>query len=282
MAGRYSFLKTIILFCSAGAFSAHAQDTNDEKLEFFERRVRPLLSRACFECHASDSKPVHGGLKLDSASAVSRGGDSGAVLTPGKPNASLLVSAVRYDGDIQMPPKGRLSDRDVAILEEWVRQGAVFPASADGDENTAGIDFDKGREFWSFQSVTEHSLPDVNGSLWPSRRLDRFILAAMQEKGLQPSAEADRATLLRRLTFDLTGLPPTPEEVQAFVGDAAGTAWEKQVDRLLASPQFGERWARRWLDLARYTDRNAEWLDETGEAWLYRDWVVNALNDDMP
>lgn len=260
----------------------YGQTADEEKLEFFERRVRPLLSRACFRCHASDSKPVHGGLKLDSAHAVSQGGDSGAVVTPGKPDDSLLVSAVRYDGDIQMPPKGRLPERDIAILEEWVRQGAVFPQSEHANKDSAGIDFDSGRQFWSFQPLKEHPLPDVTEHQWPRRRLDRFILAAMQKRGLQPSPEANRATLLRRLTFDLTGLPPTPEDVQAFVEDDSDSAWEKQVDRLLSSLHFGERWARRWLDLARYTDRNADWLDETGEAWLYRDWVVRALNEDMP
>lgn len=256
--------------------------TEEDKLVFFEKRVRPLLSKACFRCHAADSRPVHGGLRLDSAEAIHQGGDSGTLLTPGNPDSSLLIKAIRYGGDIQMPPKGKLPKREIAVLEEWVRQGAVFPASTGQTAGTAGIDFAAGRRFWSFKKLQQHELPHTAGSTWPAQRLDHFLLAAMQKENLQPTKEPDRATLLRRLSFDLIGLPPTPHEIRTFEEDRANDAWQKQVDRLLASPHFGERWGRRWLDLARYTDRNAEWLDETGESWLYRDWVVRALNEDMP
>lgn len=252
-----------------------------EEVEFFEKKIRPLLAEHCFSCHSSQARSVHGGLKLDSAGAIAKGGDSGPVVVSGGADKSLLIEVVRYDGEMQMPPKGRLSEHEIALLERWVNAGAVFPGTV-ATVAEGGVDFEKGKSFWSFQPVKTQPQPYVKHMEWPRQPLDYFVLARMEQAGLAPSPEAGREELLRRLTFDLTGLPPTLPELDQFVNDASADALEHQVDRLLQSPAFGERWARVWLDLARYTDKTASWLDSTGEAHLYRDWVVEAFNTDMP
>lgn len=251
-------------------------------LEHFERKIRPLLLKHCVECHSSESEPVHGGLKLDSYTALIDGGDSGPAIDRSNPNASLILEVVRYDHDIQMPPKGKLSEREIAELTKWVINGAPMPATNDAPTQDDGIDFVAAREFWSFRPVRKHQLPDVIQESWPRSKLDQFVLAAMQQEGLTPSPQADRRTLVRRLHFDLTGLPPSPEEVESFVNDDSPLAFETLVNRLLESPHYGEKWGRMWLDLARYTDRTATWLYAAGQAHLYRDWVIDAFNNDMP
>ena len=254
-------------------------------IEFFEKKVRPVLAARCYSCHSNRSKIVQASLKVDSREALLSGGDTGPAIVPGKPGESLLIAAIQFkaDADYQMPPKGKLPDHEIRALSEWVRRGAPFPG---GNGNTPQgertIDFAEARKFWSFVPLEAQPLPQTGQADWPKQRMDHFVLAAMEAKGLRPSQEADRATLLRRLTFDLTGLPPTPDEVTAFVKDDSPQAYETVVDRLLSSKHFGERWARVWLDLARYTDRTASWLYSNGQAHLYRDWVVQALNDDMP
>ena len=256
-----------------------------DEVEYFEKKIRPLLVNRCGSCHSSQAKSVHGGLKLDSATDLFAGGDSGAVVVPGKPEESLLILAVRYDEEasVQMPPKGQLPDHEIVELTKWVSRGAPYPHdSPTGIDPTRNVDWESARDFWSFQPVTEQALPAVHRVEWPRQRLDQFVLAVMENQGLSPSPEADRATLLRRLSFTLIGLPPTPQEVNAFLSDGQPDAWKRQVERLLASPHFGERWARVWLDLARYTDKTASWLKSTGQAYRYRDWVVQAMNDDMP
>ncbi len=254
-----------------------------EVIEHFEKKIRPLLSARCYSCHSANAKTVHGGLLLDSAAGIARGGDSGAAISTDDPTQSLFLTVLSYDGDIQMPPKGKLPDAEIALLTDWVRRGAVFPKSEVPIKPTEqGINFEEGRQFWSFQPVAKQPLPHVKDSDWPRQRIDHFLLAAMESEGLAPSAEASKAVLLRRLTFDLTGLPPSPQDVTQFLSDDGPGAYERQVDRLLASPQFGERWGRFWLDLARYTDKTASWLDAIGDAHLYRDWVVRAMNDDVP
>ena len=256
-----------------------------EDIEFFEKTIRPLLVEHCYECHSQNADPVFAGLKLDTAHDVLAGGDGGKIVTPGKPDESSLIQAIRFEAgsEIQMPPEGKLPDQAIAALTEWVRRGVPFPKETTpvrpADE---GIDFAAARKFWSFQPVKQHPLPSVSQQSWPRQRIDYFTLAAMEREGLEPSPETDRATLLRRLSFDLVGLPPTPAEVDEFVNDPDPKAYEKQVNRLLDSPHFGERWGRMWLDLARYTDRTASWLDSTGDAYRYRDWVVQAMNDDVP
>jgi hypothetical protein len=262
-------------------------------IEYFEKKVRPLLVSRCYSCHAAAAKTVQGGLRLDSLAAIRIGGDSGPVVVPGKPAESLFIAAILYgkDSEVQMPPKGRLPDEEIAELTRWVERGAPFPPSTDPaveHDKKVPIDFTAAREFWSFRQAVIQPLPETKPTLeaggldWPNQRLDHFVLASMQAKGLSPSPPASRGTLLRRLSFDLTGLPPTAAEVERFVNDTSPNAYEKQVNRLLESPQFGERWAREWLDLARYTDKTASWLYSTGEAHLYRDWVVQAMNADLP
>lgn len=251
---------------------------------YFEKKIRPLLHKHCYECHSGEAKTIQGGLRLDTSFGIRAGGDSGPVLIPGKPEESLLVAAIQYeDPDYQMPPRGRLADHEIAELISWIKRGAPFPKSA-GDSQVARptIDYTTGRSFWSFQPVQQHDLPNIQHDSWPRERSDWFVLSKMERVGLAPSPEPSREVLLRRLSFDLTGLPPTAEEVQTFLDDTSSNAYDRQVTRLLESPRFGERWARHWLDLVRYTDQTASWLNSTGQAHLYRDWVVKALNEDMP
>ena len=256
----------------------------ERDLEFYERRVRPLLSRRCYKCHSQRSKPIEGGLRLDRAAAIRLGGDSGPLLIPKKPQQSRLIEAVEYrNADLQMPPKAKLPAPEIAILREWVRRGAPLPK--DRPLGTPGKSSDRksGREFWSFQPVHRQDLPqspDTTG--WPRRRIDHFIRARLAQHRLSPSPETDRRRLIRRLSFDLTGLPPTPASVEAFVADRNSDACDRLVERLLANPHHGEHWARLWLDLARYSDTTAAWLKSTAQAWRYRDWVVEAINDDLP
>ncbi|WP_164102842.1 PSD1 and planctomycete cytochrome C domain-containing protein [Candidatus Laterigemmans baculatus] len=279
----------LLIACLAGFTSPASaaepqgsQFTTDD-YEYFERKIRPLLSARCYECHSAEADTLHAGLRLDSASDLERGGDSGAVFVPGQPQASLLIETLSYEGDIQMPPEGKLPQEEIDLLVDWVQRGAPFPPSAEAAERPDGqIDFEAGREFWSFQPVAEQPLPEVTDPGWARRRIDAFVLSAMEREGLQPAPEADRATLIRRLSFDLVGLPPTPDEVQAFVRDDDPEAYEKLVERLLQSPHYGEKWGRMWLDLARYTDMTASWLEQKGEPHLYRDWVVQAFNDNLP
>ena len=258
--------------------------------EFFEKEVRPLLAERCQSCH-SDAKHK-GGLKLTSRASLLTGGDTGSAVVPGKPDESLLIAAIRYRDDPKMPPKGKLADREIETLTRWVALGLPWPeASAAGPIETAsrGQPYritDAQRQFWSFQPVRDPAPPAVQDASWPRSDLDRFILAALEAKGLRPAEPADKRTLIRRATFDLSGLPPTPAEVDAFLADTAPDAFARVVDRLLASPTYGERWGRHWLDLVRYADsRDARGVGgdaDIGEAWRYRDWVVAAFNRDLP
>ena len=259
------------------------------EVEFFERKIRPLLAAKCLECHGinGDQKVVaKGGLRLDSRRGVLEGGDTGPAVTPGKPEESLLIEAVSYQTEsLQMPPQGKLSEAERDLLSDWVRRGAVFPGR---DEATASphrtqIDYAAGKKFWSFQPVQAHPAPTVGAGNWPRQKLDFFILSRLEQEGLAPSEPADRRTLLRRLSFDLLGLPPTADEIAAFEADTAPDACERLVERLLASPRYGERWGRYWLDLVRYADTLEMWAqDKVARAWHYRDWVVEAMNADVP
>jgi hypothetical protein len=248
---------------------------------FFETKVRPVLFRRCQECHSLRSKKKRGGLLLDSRAAVLAGGEGGPAAVPGRPGKSLLVQAVRHEhATLAMPPGAKLPAAEIAVLEEWVRRGLPFPGP-DAAVHKAGINLAAGRNFWSFRPLAAHEPPAVGDAAWPRGRVDRFLLAAMRRHGLAPAPQADRRTLLRRVTFDLVGLPPTPEEADAFLADTRGDAYERLVDRLLASPRHGERWGRFWLDLARYCDVAEDWSETRGARWLYRDWVVRALNADL-
>ena len=250
--------------------------------EFFETRVRPVLAKNCYACHTSTRM---GGLQVDSREALLKGGNSGPAIVPEKPEDSLLMQALTHTHTrLRMPPPGKLSEEVISDLTEWIRQGAAWPAppktaSKPGSKITA-----EQRAFWSFQPVRNPPVPSVRLSSWAKSPIDRFILAKLEAKGLDPAKPAEKRVLIRRASFDLLGLPPTPEEVDAFVNDTSPDAFAKLVDRLLASPQYGERWARYWLDIARYADeRLASTKDEPfPNAFRYRDWVVKAFNEDMP
>lgn len=278
-------LAPLLLFLAGGLHAAGADDAalHVEATAHFERKIRPLLVEHCYSCHSDTAKTVHGGLRLDSAAALKRGGDSGPSLNPDDLKNSVLLEAVRYDGDIQMPPQGKLTAAEIAEFTKWVLAGAPTPASSDvPDRTTNEIDFETGRRFWSFQPASSQPVPKVQDQSWAKSPIDQFVLAAMEREGLRPSPPADRAALIRRLSFDLLGLPPTPEAVEIFVKDKSPTAYEDLVEHFLQSPHYGEKWGRQWLDMARYTDKTASWLYATGQAYLYRDWVARAFNQDMP
>jgi mono/diheme cytochrome c family protein len=258
-------------------------DDDDQGIRFFESRVRPLLVKHCYKCHGEEKQESD--LRVDSFQELLRGGATAPAVVPGRPDESLLIHAVGYtDQELQMPPSGRLTDREIADLTEWVKQGAPHPeASSTAKPRRGAIDWDSARRFWSFRPLQAVPLPVVRNRRWPSSSIDFFVLQALEHQGLKPAPPADRRTLLRRATLDLTGLPPRPEEVEAFVADDSPDAYQRLVERLLASPQYGERWGRFWLDVARYSDSNG--LDENiahGNAWRYRDYVIAAFNSDKP
>jgi hypothetical protein len=267
----------------AAASTAAAAGPPPEGVAFFERKIRPVLVKQCYGCHSTGAKVLKGGLRLDTRAGILAGGDSGPAIVPGKPDESLLLDALRYDG-IEMPPNRRLPVEVVVDFERWVRMGAPDPRegpSIAGPKPT-GLDLAGGRRFWAYQRPRRHEVPAVSDPTWPIDPIDRFILAGLEARGLRPTHDADRATMIRRLSFDLVGLPPTPEEIVAFVNDPAPDAYDRLVDRLLASPHFGERWGRHWLDVARF----AESLTLRGlvleNAWRYRDHVITAFNADRP
>ncbi len=254
--------------------------------DFFEKRIRPLLAEQCLKCHGDlKGKAPKGGLRLDSRAAMIKGGDSGTALVPGKPEKSRLIEAVRYENtDLQMPPKGKLSEAQIADLVAWVKVGAVWPNDSATIATTSGFDLAKRkREHWAWQPVRATQPPAVRDSLWPKGSVDRFVLAELEEKGLKPAGPAERRAWIRRVTFDLIGLPPTPDEIDAFLADRSPAVRARVVDRLLASPHFGERWGRHWLDLVRYAEtRGHEFDPAIPNAYEYRDYVIRALNADLP
>ena len=272
-----------------GSVGAGTQAPSPEALAHFESKIRPVLAERCYRCHGSDPDRVRGGLVLLDAAGMLAGGDSGAVIVPGSPDESLLIDAIRYEGSIRMPPDGRLSVDVVADFERWVQSGAFDPRVSDTPVVTTRsgtgkvYDFGPGREHWAFRAMGRPEPPGVEDESWVRGPIDRFILARLEADGLAPVAPADRRQLLRRVTFDLTGLPPTPEDIEAFLADETPNAYARVVDRLLASPRYGERWGRHWLDVARYADSNG--LDENvahPNAFRYRDWVIKAFNDNKP
>ena len=259
------------------------------QLEFFEKRIRPLLVTHCYRCHSQDAKKLGGKLHLDSRDGVLRGGRAGAAIVPGKPNESLLIEAVRSeDKDVRMPRDGKLSAQEIADLEAWIAMGAPDPRTGKASlpRERGEVDIAAGRQFWSFQPVKNVVPPKVKDASWPTNDIDRFILAALEGKGLKPVGNADQRTLLRRATFDLTGLPPTPEEIDAFLKDSESAkpqaAFEKVIERLLASPAYGERWGRHWLDVVRYADTAGDNSDyPIPQMYRYRNWVIDAFNRDL-
>lgn len=271
---------TALLFAPLALLAAGDDDL------FFESKVRPVLIKRCYECHSTEKK-IKGGLNLDSRAGWQAGGDNGPAIVPGDLTKSLVIKAVRYlDEDFAMPPKSRLPADEVAILEEWVKRGAPDPRTGDAAKATKpkrGIDLEAGRKFWAFQPVTNPTAPSVKDSVWPNDPVDRFLLAKLEAAGLRPAGDADRHTWIRRVSLDLTGLPASAEEVLAFAADNSGDAYAKVVDRLLASPAYGERWARHWLDLTGYADMIGTSNSVFAEhAWRYRDYLIRAFNEDKP
>lgn len=265
----------VLFVATAGAALSTPQD------DFFEARIRPLLAKKCFACHTGAKM---GGLQLDSREHLLQGGKSGAAVVPGDAARSRLLLAVSYaDSKLKMPPSGKLSSAEIEDLNTWIKDGAVWPVSGKTLPPRYIITKEQ-RAFWSFQPVAHPQPPATHDPDWARTDIDRFILAKLEEKTLKPAPPADRRTLVRRAYFDLTGLPPARKEVEAFVADRSPDAFAKVVDHLLASPRYGERWARYWLDVARYSDDklNSTAEDPYPNAFRYRDWVIQAFNDDMP
>ena len=257
-----------------------------EQIAFFETKIRPVLAQHCYQCHSAEALragKLKASLMVDSREGMAKGGESGAAVVPGKREDSILLAALKYDG-FEMPPAGKLSDEVISDFETWIDMGAPDPRDeplATIDERT--IDVAEGRTHWSYRRLAPVSPPEVNTPGWVRNDIDRFILAKQEAAGISPAPEAAKATLARRVFFDLTGLPPAPEELQAFLDDGAPDAYEKLVDRLLASPRFGERWARHWLDTVRYGESGGYEFDgDRPDAHPYRDWVIKALNADLP
>ncbi len=266
--------------------AAISQDDND----FFEKSVRPVLVEKCYSCHSAQAKKVQGNLLLDSRQGIAAGGEGGAIITGRDPEKSRLILAVRWtDTDFQMPPKEKLSKSQIAALERWVGLGVPDPREADAtatpNTGTKKIDLEQGRKWWAFQPIKPLDVPVLDDARWAKKKIDHFVLAKLRENRLEPSAAADRAVLIRRAFLDLTGLRPTFEQVEAFIKDDSPEAYERVVEHLLGSPQYGERWGRYWLDVVHYGEDNF-----TGEAttppfpfaWRYRDWVIEAVNKDVP
>jgi hypothetical protein len=268
----------------------HADEFSPQQLELFEKQIRPLLIEHCLECHGPEKQ--EGGLNLATRESLIRGGDSGAAVVTGNPAESLLIEAVEYLGEPKMPPGGKLPPEKIEQLRNWIASGAAWPQGSplsDAAATTRRFELtEKQQRWWAFQAVHDHTPPLVREANWPRDDLDRFILSKLEAAEMLPAPEAERAAWLRRATFDLTGLPPTPEQVTAFLADTSEQAFESVIERLLDSPAYGQRWARHWLDLVRYADyhdfnpgaRVASC--EITEAWRYRDWVVDSFNRDLP
>ncbi len=278
-----------VLFCLLwlSAMSVRGAEPADEKgFDFFETKIRPVLVQHCYECHSAEAQKagkLKGALLLDSRTGIHRGGKTGPAVVPGEVEASLLVEAMRYKG-LEMPPKGKLSDYVVSDFVKWIRKGAPDPRhDAATPHQPDGIDVSAGRRHWAFLPLSDPVVPRVDDKAWPICDVDRFILARLEVAGLRPASEADRYALLRRLSFDLTGLPPAPEQIQTFVDDQSQYAYESVVDQLLASPAFGDRWGRHWLDVTLYADTiGDDRLVPEKSAWRYRDYVIAAFNVDKP
>jgi hypothetical protein len=281
-------LLSLSLATAQSESSAPHADLSPDQLAFFEKNIRPVLVEHCYQCHAADATKIRGGLLLDTKQATLLGGESGhPAVTPGDPAASPLYTALTWaDPDMEMPPKQKLPDHVIANFKQWIEMGAPDPREstvANPEGGRRQIDMTTGRQHWAFQKPVSTPPPIVQNTDWPRTDIDRHLLAAMETAGLQPATDADRPTLIRRIAFDLTGLPPTPDQVKAFVQDTSPDAIETVIDSFLDSPRFGERWARHWLDIARYAESNGKESNlPYPHAWRYRDYVIDAFNRDKP
>lgn len=275
-----------ILFSFLLAGAVHANESLDPAaVDFFETKIRPVLAENCYSCHSQKADKLKGGLYLDTRDGLLNGGDNGPAIVPGDPEKSLLIKAIRYTSEsLQMPPKNKkLPPEQIADFEAWVKMGAPDPRT---EENAALLARVEGKKnHWAFRPVQMPPLPKVENPEWVRNGIDAFVLAKLHENGMKPSAPADKRTLLRRASFGLTGLPPSPEDTREFLDDSSHRAWELAIDRLLASPQYGERWARHWLDVARYADTKGYVFEEERRypySYTYRDYVIGAFNEDLP
>jgi mono/diheme cytochrome c family protein len=284
----HSLTLPILLLCVSAPHAPAADpatpapDQTTVAIAYFEKHVRPLLIRRCYSCHSARAKPLRGNLRLDTRTGWQTGGESGPAIRPGRPDDSLLIQAVRYDDDsLQMPPKKKLDPADIRILERWVAAGAADPRTDNPKTGRRGTS-----SHWAFRPIATPAAEPVDATgpmKWIRTPVDRYVLARLTAARLTPADSATRRVLLRRVCFDLTGLPPSPRQITAFLADTRPGAWERVIERLLASPHYGQKWGRHWLDVARYADSNG--LDENiahGNAWRYRDWVIDSLNADRP
>lgn len=280
-----SALVSMLLALCAAPLAAWAQTATPSDLEFFEKEIRPLLVEHCYSCHSGTSEKLQASLRVDSREALVRGGDSGPAIVPGDVDASIFIQAIRYES-YEMPPKGKLADDEIKAFEKWVAMGAPWPEGDQPSDSNVVPEFDlkkRKSEHWAWQPVTKPELPTISNKNWPRSSLDHFLLAKLEAQGLKPAGDVDRAGLVRRLYFDLIGLPPTPEQVAKALADQSEGAMERVVDELLQSPHFGERWGRHWLDLVRYAEsRGHEFDNDSPNAFQYRDYVIRALNADVP
>jgi cytochrome c553 len=262
---------------------ARAAEPDAAGIEFFEKKIRPVLVAHCYECHSATAEEPKGKLRLDSREAMMKGGETGPALVAGNVEGSILLRAIRYQ-DNEMPPKGKLPAEIIADFEHWVKLGAPDPRDDKSLSTGRQIDYAEGRKFWAFQPIAKPALPAVKNEAWVKTDIDRFVLAKLEAAGMTPSPPAEKTALLRRAYFDLVGLPPTPADVEVFLADTSPEAFAKVVDKLLASRHYGERWGRHWLDVARYGEDQAHTFQARmyPNAYRYRDWVVNSLNNDLP
>ena len=287
---KYQIVKIDLLlaFYFIAALSTWAKDTTED-FAFFEKKIRPVMVNNCYECHSAKAKRLKAELYLDRKAGWEKGGESGPALMPGKPDESLLLTAIRYkDNDLRMPPEKKLPKEVVEDFEKWIAMGAPDPRDAPMEavaesSGPKAKSLEEGRKFWAFHPLDSQELPDVTDEKWVKDELDRFVLAALEENDLKPAPTADKATLLRRLYFDLTGLPPTVGQIEAFQADDSPDAYVKVVDELLASPRFGERWGRHWLDVARYADTTGGGRNNPfPNAYRFREYVIDSYNEDKP
>lgn len=285
-----SFLARLMTIAAFSCVMADSLLAQTEELEFFEKNVRPLLVEHCYECHSAKAEKLQAGLRVDSKAALLKGGESGQAVVPGDTEKSLLIGSVRYES-YEMPPKGKLPAEDIEVFERWVAMGAPWPTHEEPEDLTSEpgssrpqFDLQKRKsEHWAWQPIRSPTVPEVNNKSWPRVELDHFVLSRLEESNLIPASDAEKSALLRRLYFDLIGLPPTVEQAKQFLDDTSTRATERLVDELLESPRFGERWGRHWLDLVRYAEsRGHEFDNDTPNAFQYRDYIIRALNADVP
>ncbi|MFP6762829.1 MAG: DUF1549 domain-containing protein, partial [Planctomycetaceae bacterium] len=277
-----------LMICLTLTVTGQAAEPDRRGLDYFEAKIRPLLVKHCYECHstaAASRKKLQAGLLLDSRAGSRKGGESGPAVVPGRPDESLLISALEYDS-IQMPPKGRLPDELIDHFVKWIKMGAPDPRDGIPVVASPSMDIESGRKHWAFQPLSQPRLPDVRDTGWIRTPVDRFVRARQAAAGITPATAATPRTLIRRASFDLIGLPPQPEDVEQFVQEFQAdpsAAYARLIDGLLNSPHYGERWARHWLDITRFAESNGYAFDgDRPHAWHYRDFVIRALNSNMP